>query len=65
MSTYCDTLCYDMWAHIVGWKNHTPNFESTAKLSLSPLAMLVALRAQVYPATHEVERYVTLAHKVE
>ena len=39
----CDATCYNEFAHITVWNNHTPGFQTTVVLISSPLSLLVAL----------------------
>jgi hypothetical protein len=43
VSSRCDTLCYNMFTHLLQWMNYTPEFQQTTVLISSPLALLVAL----------------------
>jgi hypothetical protein len=49
--SYCDASCYNVYAHITGWKFYTPAFESTIVLISSPVALLVALWGMTSQAT--------------
>jgi hypothetical protein len=49
--SYCDASCYNVYAHITGWKSYTPEFESTIVLISSPVALLVALWGMTSNAT--------------
>ena len=50
-STYCGALCQNMYTHMVGWLNYTPEFQSTIVLVSSPVALLVALWGMTSNAT--------------
>ena len=43
VSSPCDATCYNEFAHITVWSNHTPAFQTTVVLISSPLSLLVAL----------------------